>query len=147
LIALVLALAQVGIVLAFGAFSGHVVALVAAGLLIGLATVGGTIGLQALFGPIGGAITMIVFVILGNPASGVAFPTQLLPGLWRWLGPYLPVGAGLNLIRGIVYFNGNGTAGPALILAAWLVVGFAFAALAVHRTRTRVTTEAVAAAA
>lgn len=142
-IAVVLALTQVGIVLAFGAFSGHYVTLVLAGLLIGLATVGGTIGLQALLGPLGGAISMLVFVVVGNPASGVAFPTQLLPGLWRWLGPYLPVGAGLNMIKGIVYFDGNATTGPALILGTWVVVGFAFAALASHRTRETVSSDAL----
>jgi hypothetical protein len=136
LIALVLALSQVGIVLAFGAVSGHYVSLVLAALLIGYATVCAAIGLQALLGPVGGAISMLVFVVLGNPASGVAFPTQMLPGLWRWLGPYLPVGAGLNLIKGIIYFGGNGTATSALVLSAWLTLGFAFAALASYRTRT-----------
>ena len=141
-IALVLALAQVGIVLAIGALSGHYVPLVLAALLLGFGTASVAIGLQALLGPAGGAISMMVYVVLGNPASGVAFPSQLLPGLWRWLGPYLPAGAGLNLVKGIVYFGGNDTATPALILGAWLALGLGSAGLASHRTRTRAVSDA-----
>lgn len=32
---------------------------------------------------------------------------QLLPTLWRTIGPWLPHGAGVDSIRSIVYLGGN----------------------------------------
>jgi hypothetical protein len=42
-----------------------------------------TAGIQAAAGPAGTGIVILVFVILGNSASGGPFARPLLPGLWR----------------------------------------------------------------
>ncbi|HEV7177904.1 MAG TPA: hypothetical protein VGN29_20585, partial [Solirubrobacteraceae bacterium] len=42
---------------------------------------------------------ILVFVLLGNSASGGPFARPLLPGLWRTTGGVLPPGAGVDLAR------------------------------------------------
>ena len=90
--------------------------------------------LQALFGPIGTLIVVVVFVIFGAPASGGTVPSPYLPTLWRTFGPYLPAGAGTTAVRNTIYFDGNAITGPLLVLCAYLVVG-AVAVIAVRRRR------------
>mgnify|MGYP002683014700 CR=1 FL=1 len=68
---------------------------------------------------IGTALAILLFVIAGNPASGGPFARELLPGLWALIGGLLPPGAGTDAVRNIVYFDGNATLGPILVLAAW----------------------------
>ena len=131
-VALVLALSEVGITHAFGTLGGHYVLLVLIAVLLGITVSTVTIGLQSFFGMIGTTVAILVFVVLGNPASGGPFPTQLLPGFWRWIGPDLPAGAGVDLIRNVVYFNGNATSRPLLVLFIWLTVAVVFAVLSVR---------------
>ena len=38
---------------------------------------------------LGTPVAILAFIVLGNPASGGPLPTQVLPGIWRTLGPYL----------------------------------------------------------
>jgi hypothetical protein len=45
-----------------------------------------TAGIQAAAGPAGTGLVILVFVILGNSASGGPFARPLLPGLWRPIG-------------------------------------------------------------
>jgi hypothetical protein len=134
IIGFVLALGEVAIVYAIGPLHGHYIALVLAGLLLGLSVSFMTVGLQSFLGILGTTIAILIFVILGNPASGGPVPTQLLPGIWRVLGPYLPVGAGTDLIRNIVYFGSHNLTRPLLVLFAWVAVGVLFV-LASVRTR------------
>jgi len=42
-----------------------------------------TIALQTLFGVIGIGLTVVIFVILGNPSAGGAYQAPLLPPFWR----------------------------------------------------------------
>lgn len=132
-IALVVAVGEVGITHAIGPLSGHFVALAAAAFLLGVAVCTVTLSLQALLGVVGTTIAILLFVVLGNPASGGGFPFPMLPGLWRWLGPYTPSGAGVTLVRNIAYFGGNGTGFPVLVLGAWLAAGLAVTLVAVRR--------------
>ena len=64
----------------FDAFSGHVVALSAIGALTIFASGAATAGIQAAAGPAGTGLVILVFVILGNSASGGPFARPLLPG-------------------------------------------------------------------
>jgi hypothetical protein len=96
-----------------------VVALVVAA--VGLAAA----GLFRVLGPAGLGLAAVLFVVLGNPGSGNATAPELLPGFWRVTGQLLPPGAGGQAIRDVAYFDGHAMLVPALVLAAWALLGAA----------------------
>jgi hypothetical protein len=107
----------------FGVFAGHVVALCAIGALTVFASGAATAGIQAAAGPAGTGLVVLLFVILGNTASGGPFARPLLPWLWRTIGGVLPPGASVDLSRAALYFDGARIVGPVLALFAWAVFG------------------------
>jgi ABC-2 family transporter len=109
----------------FGAFAGHVLALCAIAALTIFASGAATAGIQAAAGPAGTGLVILVFVILGNTASGGPFARPLLPGLWRTIGGVLPPGATVDLARATLFFDGRRIAGPILVLVGWAVSGTA----------------------
>ena len=117
--------------------------------LVMMAVAFATAALQTVLGAAGTLIVVIVFVIFGAPASGGTVPAAYLPGLWRVLGPYLPAGAGTTAVRNTIYFDGNSTARPLIILGAYLVGGAVVVILIRQRRRPPTTeeTEAEASAA
>jgi len=122
-------LLSVALVHAIGPLRGHYLALALAGVLLCFAVGNLAVGLQAALGVLGTGTAILLFVVLGNPSSGGPFSTDLPPGFWRAIGPWLPTGAGVDLIRTIAYFDGNATARPVAVLAAWMVLGILLAAL------------------
>jgi hypothetical protein len=120
-LALVIAIGEIGITNAIGPLTGHFFTLVLAAFLLGLTVSTVTMCLQSLFGVVGTAAAIVLFVVFGNPASGGALPFPLVPGLWRWPGPYTPSGAGETLIRNIAYFGGHGTGAAVITELVWLV--------------------------
>jgi hypothetical protein len=106
-----------------GVFSGHLFALAAFGALLVFAVGAVTMGLQVWTGLVGIGLAILLFVILGNPSAGGAYPAPLLPPFWAGVGPWLPPGAGTDAVRGIVYFDGAGAARDCLVLAGYAVVG------------------------
>ncbi len=130
----------------FGVFSGHVLALCGIAALTVFASAAATAGIQAAAGPAGTGIVILVFVILGNAASGGPFARPLLPGLWRTVGGLLPPGASVDLARSALFFNGARIAGPILVLGGWAAVGTALALALGGRIVDPVDTEAAAAA-
>jgi hypothetical protein len=109
----------------FDVFTGHVVALSAIGALTIFASAAATAGIQAAAGPAGTGLVILVFVILGNAASGGPFARPLLPGLWRTIGGLLPPGASVDLARSALFFDGARIAGPTLVLVGWVAFGTA----------------------
>lgn len=132
--------------LSFDVFSGHVLAMWAIGALTIFASGAATAGIQAAAGPGGTGLIILVFVILGNSASGGPFARPLLPGLWRAIGGVLPPGAGVDLTRSVLYFHGEGIAGPTLVLVVWAVLGTLLALALGGRIMNPAYTEAAAAA-
>ena len=130
----------------FGVFSGHVVALSAIAALTVFSSAAATAGIQAAAGAAGTGLIILVFVILGNAASGGPFARPLLPGLWRTFGGLLPPGASVDLSRSALFFNGARVSGPILVLVAWAVVGTGLALALGGRIVDPVDTEAAAAA-
>ena len=130
----------------FGVFSGHVVALGAIAVLTVFASAAATAGIQAAAGPAGTGLVILVFVILGNAASGGPFALPLLPGLWRTVGGVLPPGASVDLARSALFFDGARIAGPILVLVGWGAVGTLLALLLGGRITDPVDAEAEAAA-
>jgi hypothetical protein len=109
----------------FGVFSGHVLALCEIAALTIFASGAATAGIQAAAGPAGTGLVIVVFVILGNAASGGPFARPLLPGVWRTIGGVLPPGATVDLARATLFFDGARIAGPILVLVGWAAAGTA----------------------
>jgi hypothetical protein len=93
------------------------------------------VAFQSLLGIAGTGLAILVFVVLGNPSGGGAYATELLPGLWRTLGPLLPPGASTTAIREAAFFPEASLAGPLLVLAAWAAIAAALALLVGGRGR------------
>ena len=106
-----------------GALTGHFWALAGLGMLLVLSAATLTMAFQVLFGTVGIGLTVLLFVVLGNPSAGGAYQAQLLPSLWRGVGSWIPNGAGTDAVRRIVYFGGHGTGGRLLVIAVYVVVG------------------------
>ena len=111
----------------FDVFSGHVVALCAVAALTIFASGAASAGIQAAVGEAGTALVILVFVILGNAASGGPFARPLLPGFWSTIGGVLPPGASVDLSRSALFFDGSRIVGPILVLVGWAAFGTALA--------------------
>jgi hypothetical protein len=131
---------------AFDVFPGHVLALCAIGALTIFASAAATAGIQAAAGPAGTGLVILVFVILGNSASGGPFARPLLPGLWRTIGGILPPGASVDLARSALFFDGARIAAPILVLLVWAALGTSLALALGGRIMDPAETEAAAAA-
>ena len=117
------ALLAVGIVKAEGALPGSYLgeAAVVALAIFGIALTSS--GLIRLIGPAGTGAPFLLFLMLGNPASGLASAPELLPTPWHPLGALLPPGALGSGLRGVAYFDGAKVIGPLLVLAAYIALG------------------------
>jgi uncharacterized phage infection (PIP) family protein YhgE len=107
-----------------GAMPDHVAQVGAIGSLIVFAAAMATSALQSLLGVAGTLVALVVFVLFGNPSAGL-YPGSFVPGFWRWIGPWLPGGAGLSALRGSVYFDGTAIGGRLLLLTVYAVAGAA----------------------
>ncbi len=105
------------------ALPGHTWSLALLGALLVFSAGAFSMALQVVAGTIGIGITILVFVVLGNPSAGGAYSGQLLPGFWRVIGPWIPSGAGTAAARGIAYFGGVAIATNLLVIAAYALVG------------------------
>lgn len=128
-----------GALLLYGLVPGlpgrHVLALWGLGALIVFAAAAFTMALEILAGVVGIGVAIVIFVVLGNPSAGGAYPGPLLPGFWHAIGPWLVPGAGVQAERGIVYFTGHEILGPLLVLAGYAAIGLVVsAAVAGRRT-------------
>jgi hypothetical protein len=130
----------------FDVFSGHVMALCAIAALTIFASGAATAGIQAALGEAGTALVILVFVILGNAASGGPFARPLLPGFWSTIGGLLPPGASVDLARSSLFFDGARIAGAILVLVGWAVLGTVLALALGGRVTDPVEVEASAAA-
>lgn len=157
-LAVPMGLASVLLVHGIGPLRGHTAALALAGMLLCFVVANVAVGLQSAFGVAGTGLAILLFVVLGNPASGGPFATDLLPQPWRAIGADLPTGAGVDLIRNIAYFDGHATLRPIIVLLTWLAVGLALVLVfarrparglqtAADRERAQVEAEAMSAAA
>ena len=105
---------------------------------LGIAAVGLTlVGLGALLGFVGLGLGAAVFMLIGNPFSGMTSAPEMLPDGWSTLGQWLPPGAAGTLLRSVSFFDGAGGALSLWILAGWVVLGLLLGALGsrIHRVR------------
>lgn len=123
-----------------GALTGHLMALWWVGALL-VFTVGAvTLAFQTLFGVIGIGVTILVFVILGNPSGGDAYQPALLPPFWRAISSALPNGAATDTVRRIVYFGAYGISVHLILLAGYAVAGVIIALIGSSLHQRRATT-------
>ena len=106
-----------------GALTGHFLALAAVGTLLVLGAGAVTMAFQVLLGALGIGMTVLVFVVLGNPSAGGAYQPALLPPFWRAISMALPNGAGTDSVRRIVYFGSRGITEHLIVLATYIVAG------------------------
>ena len=106
-----------------GALTGHVVALWCLGTLIVFTAGAVTLAFQGLFGILGIALTVLLFVVLGNPSAGGAYQAGLLPPFWRAISSALPNGAGVDSARRIVYFGAQGISGHLFVICLYALGG------------------------
>jgi ABC-2 family transporter len=130
----------------FDVFDSNVLALCGIAALTIFASGAATAGIQAAAGQAGTGLVILLFVILGNAASGGPFARPLLPGLWRTVGGILPPGASVDLSRAALFFDGARILGPILVLVGWAVVGAGLALAFGGRITDPVDVEAEAAA-
>lgn len=93
------------------------------------------IGMNALLGRAGLVIADLALVLLGNPLSAATSAPELLPTGWSAIGHWMPLGATVDLLRGVSGFDGRGTALPALGLASWATLGLTLLTVASRRRR------------
>lgn len=91
------------------------------------------VGLDAAVGRAGLALGVATIMLVGNPLSGMTSAPELLPSGWGRLGQWLPPGATGTLLRSVSFFDGAASLTPALVLAAYCVVGLALAGLVAAR--------------
>jgi hypothetical protein len=131
--------AALGVVLVdplMGVLTGHPWTLLAAGSLIVFAATVVTAALISLVGVAGIVIAIVMLVVLGNPTSGGSVPVQMLSSGYRFLAGVLPTNAGMGLVRGFAYFDGNQIARPLLVLSIYAGVSVvAWLGLALRRAR------------
>lgn len=121
-----------------GALTGHLLALWWLGALLVFAVGAVTLAFQTLLGVIGIGVTILVFVVIGNPSAGGAYQPALLPRFWRAISSALPNGAGAGTVRRIVYFGGHDLGGHLIVLAGYAVAGVVIAIIGsiIHERRT-----------
>ncbi|MPQ98685.1 DUF3533 domain-containing protein [Modestobacter sp. I12A-02628] len=117
------------------ALEGPLLPLAAFGALLVFSVGAFTTALQVWTGTIGIGVAILLFVVLGNPSAGGAYPAPLLPPFWAAIGPWLPPGAGTSGVRGIAYFDGAGVGQAALVIVAYAVVGIVATLLGSGRHR------------
>ena len=119
-----------------GAFPDHFFAVWGVAALFVLAIGMSIAAFQVIFGIAGTAIGAILFLVIGNPASGGSSAPELLPGFWRTLSQVLPPGAAVTSMRDVVYFHGHGCTHALIVLALYAVLGAGVAMIA-YRLRRR----------
>jgi hypothetical protein len=107
----------------FGALPGSFAALAGIVTLTLLAIALGTAGLHRALGKLGVPLAALLFLFISSPASGNGSAPEMLPGFWRQIGQFLPLGASGSALRNTSYFAGNAVARPLLVLSAYAVVG------------------------
>lgn len=106
-----------------GALGGAPWTLWGIGALLAFTVAAAVAGVLRIAGPAGAAVAVLLIVPVGVPASGGPVGAGFIPRWYAELGEHLPVGAGINAVRNIVYFDANAVGGWLLVLAVWAGAG------------------------
>lgn len=133
--AIVLGAALAGLLHWYGVFEGSWLLEAAAMASVIAAMSTALLGLLLLLGMPGLGLGAALFLLVGNPLSGVATAPEFLAEPWRSIGAWLPPGAGGQVLRSATYFDGAGAAPHLLVLGSWFLLGLVLVGLASTRTR------------
>ncbi|TDD29864.1 ABC transporter permease [Actinomadura sp. KC06] len=106
-----------------GALAGAPLELWGLGSLLVFAVASFAAGALRVGGPPALALTALVLIPIGVPASGGPIGPQFIPQWFAAIGDWLPVAAAIDAVRNTVYFDGNAIGAPLLVLAVWAVAG------------------------
>jgi hypothetical protein len=116
------AMAMLVVQVLIGALPGSYFALAAVTALAIFAVASVSAAIIGAIGFPGVGVSFMLFLMLGNPASGAASAPELLPEPWKTGGQLLPPGAAATGLRNISYFDGAQA-------AKWLTVLVVFAGI------------------
>jgi hypothetical protein len=120
-----------------GIFDDHLLQLAVFGAALSLAVTTTVQAMEVLGGPVYGiGVTIVAYVVVGNPAAGGPFPRSFLPGFWDAVGGWLPPGMGVDGIRAIEY-DTAGLAAATGRIVAYVAVGLAVCLVVVALTERR----------
>jgi hypothetical protein len=91
--------------------------------LLAVAVAASMCGLGRLAGPPGLALGVLVILLLALSAGGGPLGFYVLPEFFRAISQWLPAGAAMTAIRHAVYFSGERTLHPVVVLAVWAAGG------------------------
>ena len=92
--------------------------------------------LTRIFGPLAAIPGMLLFMVLGQPASNMGMSVYALPKIYPFLHQFLPLPALGEAMRSVLYFNGDGAAKHILILIGGAVAALLLTTL-IDRIRTK----------
>jgi hypothetical protein len=137
--AAVLGAALAGLLHWYGVFEGSWLLDAAAMASVIAAMSAALLGLLLVAGFPGFGLGVALFLLLGNPLSGMATAPEFLAEPWRTIGASLPPGAGGQLLRSSGYFEGAGAGPHLVVLGAWFLLGILLVAVASRTKRTAAT--------
>jgi hypothetical protein len=109
----------------YGIYGGHILEAAAITFLMFTSVSVFQLGLNSLIGTGGVIPGMLLFIIFGIPASGMAIATDMLPGFYQMLHRILPTGAGGDMLRSVLYFDSNNIGTPLMTMLSWIIIGLA----------------------
>jgi hypothetical protein len=118
-----------------GALDGAFWAVAGVASVLALGVAAAVHGLGRSFGVAGIGLGALVLLLLGQASSGGAVTPLLVPEFFGTVAPYLPTGAGVTMVRNVVYFDGVAIVQPLLVMAGWLLVGLGLERVALRLPR------------
>ncbi|MCZ2825865.1 MULTISPECIES: ABC transporter permease [unclassified Modestobacter] len=112
-----------------GAVDGHFLGFFGVGMLAIGAVGAAQLLFTKLMGPLAVLIGMLLYVVLGMPASGLALSVDVMPGFFSFLHGVLPLPAAGEALRSLVYFDGERLGRHLLTLTVWVVVALGLSLL------------------
>jgi hypothetical protein len=118
-----------------GTLSGAFLPLAASSAVLAFGVSAAVHGLGRALGFPGIGLAVLMLLLLGQASSGGAVTPLFVPDFFGTVAPWLPTGAGVSLLRNVVYFDGAAIAGPLMVLAGWGLFGLTLELAAQARTR------------
>ncbi|MGA5508210.1 ABC transporter permease [Streptomyces umbrinus] len=106
-----------------GAFDGHAPQVLGLGWLTVFGIGLGTAVFARFMGPLAVIPAVTLFMFLGVPASGGALTPYIESDFFQFLHDVLPAPAGVESVRSVLYFGGDGVGGHVVTLLVWAAAG------------------------